>query len=58
VSGMLISKAHLFAIIMKDLPDVVFQPRSKSVTGGIVRRFEKAKKGIVKNKKDKKHDEV
>lgn len=42
---------------MKDLLDVVFQPRSKSVTGGIVRGFEKAKKGL-KNKKDKKHDEV
>jgi hypothetical protein len=54
---MLTIKAHLFAIIMKDMPDVVFQPRSKSVTGSIVRGFEKAKKGLTRNKKKKKHNE-
>jgi hypothetical protein len=54
---MLIIKAHLFAIIMKDLSDVVFQLRSKSVTGGIVRGFEKAKKGLTRNKKVEKHNE-
>jgi H+/Cl- antiporter ClcA len=37
---------------MTDLLDVVFHPRPKSVTGSIVKGFEKAKKGLVKNKKE------
>jgi hypothetical protein len=39
---MLITKDHLFAIIMKDLSDVVFQSRLKSVSGSIVKKFKKA----------------
>ena len=38
---------------MKDMPEVKFQLRSKSVTGGIVEGFKKAKRGLKKHRNKK-----
>lgn len=40
---------------MKDMPEVEFKLRSKSVTGGIVKGFEKARKGIKRNKSEERN---
>ena len=42
---------------MKDIPEVDFQLRSKSVTSGIVKGYDKAKKGLRKNRKEKHAEE-
>jgi H+/Cl- antiporter ClcA len=41
---------------MGDFPEIEFKLRSRSVTGGIVKGIDRAKRGLKKNKKSKKKD--
>jgi H+/Cl- antiporter ClcA len=42
---------------VKDIPEVDYHIREKSITGGIVKGYDKAKKGLRRNKIEKHHEE-